>query len=475
MTDHPLDANELRELTDAALDGQLTAEQTARLEHLVLNHPEAARFYAAAAHQHAALQWAFADPVLLTPKPVPTPPKRWWVRRRAAGGAGLAAAVLVGLWWALTPARPQAVATLSETKACKWESGSLPTEAGAALVPGRLRLAEGLARLTFASGAEVTVEGPADIELVSPLRMVLHRGQLTAKVPPPAIGFVVDTPGSRVTDLGTEFGVTVRDGATADVQVFAGQVNVLHHPTGHTEEMRTGALRRFTPDEIKPFDPNRDVLPANPPAGRPAAGTRVVHLSTAQGRGRDAFVMPIETPPDRRSDTLLLVKNTVPKHSDWYRKAYLTLDLNGVDPRAVREAELAVTFAPTGMGFASQIGDATFTVYGLTDQTRDDWDEQKVRWNTAPANTPGGKDVDPLKTVRLGSFVIPQGEQTGVRTVGGPALTEFLRADTNKLVTFILVRDTPGSGASDLVHGFASRRHPTLTPPTLRLTLTDRR
>lgn len=471
MTDHPLDANELRELTDAALDGQLTAGQTARLEHLVLTFPEAARRYAAAAHQHAALQWAFADPVLLTPKPAA--PKRWWVRRRGAIGAGLAAAVLVGLWWGLTPARPRAVATLTDTKACKWESGTLPTEAGAALAAGRLRLAEGLAKLTFASGAEVTVEGPADIELVSPLRLVLHRGQLTAKVPPPAVGFVVDTPGSRVTDLGTEFGVTVRDGATADVQVFNGQVNVLHHPTGRTEELRTGAGRRFTPDDIKPFDPNRDV-----PAGhtaRPPAGTRVAHLSTAQGRGRDAFVMPIEIPPDRRSDTLLLVKNTVPKHADWYRKAYLTFDLTGVDVRGVREAELAVTFAPTGMGFASQIGDATFTVYGLTDETLDDWSETGLRWDTAPANQPGGNAVAPAKTIPLGSFVIPQGEQTGVRAVGGPALAEFLKADTNKLVTFVLVRDTPGSGASDLVHGFASRRHPTLTPPTLRLTLTDRR
>ena len=75
----------------------------------------------------------------------------------------------------------------------------------------------------------------------------------------------------------------------------------------------------------------------------------------------------------------------------------------------------------------------------------------------------------------LGSFEIAQGEQTGTRTVTGPALVDFLRRDTNKLVTFILVRETCGSGNGDLVHGFASKRHPTLVPPTLRLTVGNTR
>lgn len=31
-----------------------------------------------------------------------------------------------------------------------------------------------------------------------------------------------------------------------------------------------------------------------------------------------------------------------------------------------------------------------------------------------------------------------------------------------------------GTGNSDLVHGFASRRHPSLLPPTLRLSLNEK-
>jgi hypothetical protein len=480
-----MDADELRALADAALDGRLTPEQAARLEHLVLTDPAACRFYTEYAHQHAALQWAAANPAppQPTPAPVAAPRRRWFWRRDLAWGA-LTAALLVAVWVAAgrrdpQPAQPQhppqLVARLVETKACRWDSGTLPTVAGSDLGPGRLRLAEGLARVTFASGAEVTLEGPADIELVSPMACVLHGGQLVAKVPPAAVGFVVDTPSSRVTDFGTEFGVTVRDGTTADVQVFDGRVDVHHRPTGRTEPMLTGNSLRFAPGAITPFNANAHGPRegATPPA---AAGTRVVQVSTATGRGRDAFVMPLaEIPPDRQSTTLLLVKNTVPKMEQWNRKVYMGLDLAGVARPRVRDAELRLTFAPTEMGFAAQVPDATFAVYGLTDETLDDWDERAIRWPTAPANRPGGAALDPAKVVRLGSFVLAQGEQAGTRTVGGPALVEFLRRDTNHLATFILVRETRGSGATDLVHGVVSRRHPSLPPPTLRLTVADAR
>lgn len=460
------------DLMDLAVDGRLTPEQAAAVEHLVLTDPAARRRYAEAVHLHGALATLFLNP---PPTPPASPPRSRWARRRGllAALAALVAAGLVG--WLAWPGEPPAVARLDDTKACKWDAGSLPTEAGAALRPGRLRLAEGIARLTFASGAVVTLEGPADLELLGPLRCRLHRGQLAASVPPAATGFVVETPTSRVTDFGTEFGVTVRDGSTADVQVFSGQVDVLHHPTGRTEAMTTGGRKRFTPDAVRPLDPNADVTDAGPATARPPAGTRPVQVTTAQGRGRDAFVMPMEIPPDRRSDTLLLVKRAPDSQPEWHRKVYLAFDLAGVDGRRLRAAELSLTFAPTGMGFASRIGDATFAVYGLTDERLDDWDEAGLRWATAPANRPGGTALAPAAVVRLGSFVIAQGEPTGTRTVGGPDLVEFLRRDTNRLATLVVVRETLGHGASDLVHGFASRRHPTLPPPTLRLTLDDRR
>ena len=53
----------------------------------------------------------------------------------------------------------------------------------------------------------------------------------------------------------------------------------------------------------------------------------------------------------------------------------------------------------------------------------------------------------------------------------GEDWARFLNRDTNRVATFVLVRQTPGSGRNCLVHGFAGKNHPTLPPPTLKVTI----
>jgi hypothetical protein len=462
--------DELTTLAEAAVEGRLTEGQARRLEELVTTDPAARAFYAEYVSLHAALRVSGGAPAVPAgPRAAGRVPFRSRRAVRYTAAAAAAAACVAAGAWAFAPPGP--VATLADATACRWDAGTLPTATGSGLPPGRLRLAEGLARITFGSGAEVRLEGPADLELVSPLRCVLHGGRLTATVPPGATGFVVETPNSVVTDYGTEFGVSVGRDEVANVHVFSGHVDVLHRPTGRTEEMRTGASRRFAPDGAGPVDPSTDpdrppeVVPGTPP------GTRAVQVTTAQGRGRDAYVQPPTPAPHRNhSATLLLVKRAMPEKADWDRRAYLGFDLAGVGGGEVVEAELGLTLAPTRLGFAALVPDATFGVYGVTG----DWDEKGLAWDTAPAGGPAGAPLDPARAVRVAEFVVPQGQQTGRVAAGGPGLAEFLRAGRDGLVTLVVVRETPGIAASDLVHGFASRRHPTLAPPTLRLTVREK-
>ena len=198
----------------------------------------------------------------------------------------------------------------------------------------------------------------------------------------------------------------------------------------------------------------------------------MISLTTAMGRGRDAYVQPLYPSPQHSSDILLLVKNTIPKSADYNRKAYIGIDLKGLPEKTrIIDAQFTLMYTPTGMGFASQVPDATFTLYGLTDESLDDWNEKTLRWANAPANRDGGANLDMDKVVRLGQFSIVQGAAQGTRSIAGPALVEFLNRDTNGLATFILVRETLGSGRSDLVHGFANKNHPGLPPPTLKVTV----
>jgi hypothetical protein len=76
------------------------------------------------------------------------------------------------------------------------------------------------------------------------------------------------------------------------------------------------------------------------------------------------------------------------------------------------------------------------------------------------------------KVLKLGSFVIEQGVQRGGFGIDGEKLTADLRDHADSEITLIVVRDTVETEDAGLVHGFASRRHPTLPAPTLSIRLT---
>jgi len=469
--------DELRDLCSAAAEGALTPEQSRRLEELVRADPRALAYLVEHLHLHATLAWAAGNPALLRHEGASPAAARRRARRRprlAWAGWAVAACLLVGLaFGVLRPAKPHQFARLAEADGCKWDSGTLPTEAGARLGAGRLRLSEGVARLVFDNGAEVRLEGPADLELASGWEVTLHRGRLVARCPEAAHGFAVRTPTADLKDYGTEFGVSVPDGTTADVQVFEGRVDVTHRATAKVEQLVTGRGMRFTPDAAVPTDPKaEDPRTADPqPALLP--GRRMVTITTATGRGRDAYVEGKPNLPNR-SDVLILVKTPPADKLDYARKGYIGFDLRALAGARVESAQLSLTQAATAMGYASECPDATFTLYGVTDDALSDWPEAGLTWDAAPANAPGGAAVDPAKTVKLGQFHLRQGVQTGVSAVGGPALADFLNTRTRLYATVILVRDTPGSGRHDYVHGFAGKDHPSLPPPTLKLVVQSR-
>lgn len=151
-----------------------------------------------------------------------------------AWGVALAAclAVLVGgmLWWGRTGEQrreptTRAVAVLTRAANAMWASEGERHFAGAALLPGWLRLQSGVIQVEFFNGARVVLEGPAEFQLVSAREAFCRMGRLTAEVPTSARGFQIRTPQMNVVDLGTAFGLNVRkDGA--EVHVFRGAVEL---------------------------------------------------------------------------------------------------------------------------------------------------------------------------------------------------------------------------------------------------------
>ena len=136
----------------------------------------------------------------------------------------------------------------------KWLEGTRPRNTR--LWPGkRLKISQGLLEIEYLTGARVVIEGPATYfvggkaeggrmeEATEPAELArkegeggsfqpsnsgyLASGSLVARCESAASkGFIIETPSGRVEDLGTEFGVDVKDIETAVVRVFEGEVEV---------------------------------------------------------------------------------------------------------------------------------------------------------------------------------------------------------------------------------------------------------
>jgi len=131
-----------------------------------------------------------------------------WSARRGAREAGATSA---------------AVAMLTRAVNAHWGGGRAAPRVGGPLEPGTLRLEAGLAQVVFYSGARVVLEGPAELQVVSPSEAVCLGGRLLAEVPAPARGFRLRTPELNVVDLGTSFGIDESGGRT-EVHVFKGKI-----------------------------------------------------------------------------------------------------------------------------------------------------------------------------------------------------------------------------------------------------------
>ena len=193
-----------------------------------------------------------------TQKIVSLPSARGIGKRRSAWAVALAACLtlLAAGLWNLRPTGPvgaepadrtvttsKAVAMLNRTVNAQWKILGEAPRLSAPLDPGWLQLESGLAEIVFYSGARLVIEGPAELQLISASHALCRRGRITAEVPSPARGFRIDTPQGMVTDLGTSFGLQVKNERT-ELHVFKGSVKLraASDPADHSLREGTGAI-----------------------------------------------------------------------------------------------------------------------------------------------------------------------------------------------------------------------------------------
>lgn len=80
--------------------------------------------------------------------------------------------------------------------------------------------------LKLESGVIIDIDGPAEARFSSSMLISLFNGNIIASVGENAKGFVVETPDTRIVDLGTRFGVSLNNDGDTDVVVLDGNVEV---------------------------------------------------------------------------------------------------------------------------------------------------------------------------------------------------------------------------------------------------------
>ena len=245
----------LGELLSIALDEELSGLEQKELNEILRSGSEALQYFHRYIDLHTELQWMLNPDVLEMPIGLETlATKSTALPTRSqiislSGWLGLAAALAVILTMSLPKAYPpveefvQAVSRKSFVARANYSRDanlgekSTVVREGEWVSLGKIVLEKGTLGLTFDSGALLVLNAPAEFDVETANRGFLHSGQAVARVPEPAIGFIINTPNSTLVDLGTEFSINVESNKSS-VKVIDGEIRAYAETeNGETEEL----------------------------------------------------------------------------------------------------------------------------------------------------------------------------------------------------------------------------------------------
>ncbi|AQQ09201.1 FecR protein [Sedimentisphaera cyanobacteriorum] len=166
-----------------------------------------------------------------------------WIERSALAAAVLCVLFLLYQLYYVNvyvPSRPHQVAQVADSSDVLWQ-GSRPVENENGIylrTSKQYQLEEGFAKILLSNGVEFLLEDEAKFEIENAERVNVLEGSAYFKVPSTCIGFIADTPTSRIIDLGTEFGVSVFSGGSSELHMFRGKCSMAPRIENRTKGAR---------------------------------------------------------------------------------------------------------------------------------------------------------------------------------------------------------------------------------------------
>lgn len=244
-----VEADRVHRLAIRQLEGSLSDQQRSELIGLLSDSAQARRVYLEHMQDSVSLRWMYSghfDRRIALAIATHGPEAALTARRMRFAGAVLAIAASLACVLAFNNLRSDeqaekraavvaaspahsspSIATVRAVSDVSWAEGATPAGLLSGVTVGQeFNFLKGTVELTFLSGAEVKVFGPAKFQVSSPKSILCSRGRVTTLVGETGKGFTIDTPKARIVDLGTEFGVDISEKGDTQVVVFQGSVDL---------------------------------------------------------------------------------------------------------------------------------------------------------------------------------------------------------------------------------------------------------
>jgi ferric-dicitrate binding protein FerR (iron transport regulator) len=207
-------------LVTAHIENVATAEQHARLAALLQSDPVLRAEYIRQMRLDGLLTFTGRGITVshLVEKPSPRSRNRLLLRLASWAAILMVLAGLGALWGAASGVPVEIVFIREARLAMSSPSGIKRWR--------QLKMDQGEATVRLPSGVQLDMAAPVEIRFLSATHVRVLRGRVTADVGERGKGFVMDTPHTRVVDLGTRFGVDASAPSHTDVVVFKGKVEL---------------------------------------------------------------------------------------------------------------------------------------------------------------------------------------------------------------------------------------------------------
>ena len=346
--------------------------------------------------------------------------------------------------------QPTKIAVIKSSEYAGWES-SQPTLPGSELKAGTLELKTGIATLAFKSGADLTLEAPAKVELISAMEIKVISGSISMYVRESAQGFRVNTPNGYAIDHGTRFSVSISDDRkSAEFKVQEGEIS-LHHESGEVKHLKDKESLKMNKDSLVDLEDFHleGFLKKE----------QISQILSSIGNENTVIV---NNDKSRLNNNFLMVKNQ--NRSDRVnRRALFAFKVDELDLGKIKTARLSLNSVQTGLGeVVTMPTQSTFQLYGIPDGKDENWKRTGfLKW----ADAPKIENAIPLATFKI--------SRAKLRTkvyIESEELLKFIKSDKSSEVGFIIACNTPGG---TLVHGFASSLNTEASGPRLELRMEE--